>query len=81
MSNVYRVVFKADQSDNTEGKIPQKLGMHGGDQVWTAYVKAVPSYSTLESVHNILAMAYTGLTGIDPMYAEDPEGKIILLKT
>lgn len=79
MSNVYRVVFKADLSDNTEGKVPQKLGMNGGDQVWTAYVKVTPSYSTLESVHNILAMTYTGLTGIDPMYAEDLEGKIIKL--
>lgn len=78
-NNVYRVIFMAELSDNTTGRIAERLGDEFGTPVWAADVEIIPGYSTLESVPNILSMAYSGLTNFDPVYAKNSEGEFILL--
>ena len=78
MSTVYRVIFTAELADNP-GRIADRVGMDIDKTLWSATVAIIPGYTTLESVPNILSMAYSGLTNIDPVYAEDSDGRIILL--
>ena len=71
-NTTYRVVFKAELSDDPTGRIPEQVGFDPGNLIWSAYVTIIPGYSTLESIPNILAIPYGGLTNIKPLYMEEP---------
>lgn len=79
MSTSYRVIFMAELSGDITGRIAEQVGDEFGTPVWAAEVLLIDGYSNFDSVPNILSLAYAGLTDIDPVYAEDAEGRIILL--
>lgn len=72
VNGTFRIIFTAEETTNRFARIAQKFGHNDlGETLWHAKVELIDGYSDWNSVANILAVAYPGLTNITPLFAQD----------